>query len=50
VLAAADRIGYELGAEFKQMTSEPRSGDLLPDHLLTSVARDGGAETDGRGA
>jgi CO/xanthine dehydrogenase Mo-binding subunit len=50
VLAAADRIGYELGAEFKQMTSAPRSGDLLPDHLLTSVARDGGAETDGRGA
>src|SRR6266481_4244753 len=50
VLAAADRIGYELGAEFKQMTSEPRSGDLLPDHLLTSVARDGGAETNGRGA
>src|SRR5947207_2660917 len=50
VLAAADRIGYELGAEFKQMTSEPRSGDLLPDHLLTSVARDGGAETDGSGA
>jgi CO/xanthine dehydrogenase Mo-binding subunit len=50
VLAAADRIGYELGAEFKQMTSEPRSGDLLPDHLLTSVARDGGAETDGRTA
>jgi len=50
VLAAADRIGYELGAEFKQMTSEPRSGDLLPDHLLTSVARDGAAETDGRTA
>jgi CO/xanthine dehydrogenase Mo-binding subunit len=50
VLAAADRIGYELGAEFKRMTSEPRSGDLLPDHLLTSVARDGAAETDGRSA
>jgi CO/xanthine dehydrogenase Mo-binding subunit len=50
VLAAADRIGYELGTEFKQMTSEPRSGDLLPDHLLTSVARDGAAETDGRSA
>jgi len=50
VLAAADRIGYKLAPEFKQMTSEPRSGDLLPDHLLTSVTRGGGAETDGRGA
>src|SRR5690349_8230533 len=50
VLAAADRIGYELRAEFRQMTSEPRSGDLLPDHLLASVARDGAAETDGSSA
>jgi CO/xanthine dehydrogenase Mo-binding subunit len=50
VLAAADRIGYELGPEYKQMTNEPRSGDLLPEHLLPSVARNGGAETDGRGA
>jgi CO/xanthine dehydrogenase Mo-binding subunit len=50
VLAAADRIGYDLAPEFKQMTNEPRSGDLLPEHLLPSVAHDGGAETDGRGA
>ena len=49
VLAAAERIGYDLEAEYKQMTNEPRSGDLLPEHLLTSVARDG-AETDGKGA
>jgi CO/xanthine dehydrogenase Mo-binding subunit len=50
VLAAADRIGYELRPEFRQMTNEPRSADLLPEHLLSSVARDGGAETNGRGA
>jgi CO/xanthine dehydrogenase Mo-binding subunit len=50
VLAAADRIGYELEPEFRQMTNEPRSDDLLPEHLLASVAPDGGAETDGKGA
>jgi CO/xanthine dehydrogenase Mo-binding subunit len=49
VLAAADRIGYDLAAEFKQMTNEPRAGDLLPEHLLASVAHDGGAETDKKG-
>jgi CO/xanthine dehydrogenase Mo-binding subunit len=38
VLAAADRIGYELPAEFRQMTNAPRSGDLLPEHLLSSVS------------
>jgi CO/xanthine dehydrogenase Mo-binding subunit len=48
VLAAADRIGYELAPEYRQMTNEPRSGDLLPEHLVPSVAVDGGAETDGR--
>jgi len=41
VLAAADRIGYELPAEYRQMTNAPRSGDLLPEHLLSSV--EGGA-------
>jgi CO/xanthine dehydrogenase Mo-binding subunit len=50
VLAAAERIGYELEPEFRQMTSEPRSGELLPEHLLASVAPDGGAETDGKEA
>jgi CO/xanthine dehydrogenase Mo-binding subunit len=50
VLAAADRIGYELAAGFRQMTNEPRSGDLLPEHLLASVALDGGAEGEGREA
>jgi CO/xanthine dehydrogenase Mo-binding subunit len=42
VLAAADRIGYDLPEEFRQMTNAPRSGELLPEHLLSSVATDGG--------
>jgi CO/xanthine dehydrogenase Mo-binding subunit len=50
VLAAADRIGYGLAPEFGRMTNEPRSGELLPEHLLASVARDGGAETNGKEA
>jgi len=33
-LAAAERVGAELGDEFTGMTSEPRTGDLLPDHLV----------------
>ena len=37
VLAAADRIGYELSAEYRSMTNAPRSGELLPEHLLASV-------------
>jgi CO/xanthine dehydrogenase Mo-binding subunit len=49
VLAAADRIGYELSPEYRQMTNEPRSGELLPEHLLASVALDG-PESDGKEA
>src|SRR5438045_9572418 len=45
VLAAAERIGHDLKPEFTEMTSEPRSGELLPEHLLASVARNGGAES-----
>jgi CO/xanthine dehydrogenase Mo-binding subunit len=37
VLAAADRIGHELSAEYRQMTNAPRSGGLLPVHLVSSV-------------
>src|SRR4030088_872830 len=33
-LAAANRVGIELGAEYRQMTSDPRSGALLPEHLV----------------
>jgi CO/xanthine dehydrogenase Mo-binding subunit len=49
VLAAADRIGYDLSPEYRQMTNEPRSGELLPEHLLASVALDG-PENYGKGA
>jgi CO/xanthine dehydrogenase Mo-binding subunit len=42
VLAAADRIGYELAPEYRRMTNEPRSGELLPEHLRASVETNGG--------
>jgi hypothetical protein len=32
-LAAAERVGIELPGEYRQMTSEPRTGELLPEHL-----------------
>jgi CO/xanthine dehydrogenase Mo-binding subunit len=37
-LAAAREAGYELGDEYWQMTSERRSGDLLPEHLVAQQA------------
>jgi CO/xanthine dehydrogenase Mo-binding subunit len=49
VLAIAERIGHALKPEFTQMSNTPRSGELLPEHLLLSVVHDG-AETNGRGA
>src|SRR4029077_19401295 len=33
-LAPAERVGVELAASYRAMTSEPRSGDLLPAHLV----------------
>ena len=33
-LAAAERVGVELPGEYRQMTSDARSGDLLPEHLV----------------
>jgi CO/xanthine dehydrogenase Mo-binding subunit len=44
VLAAADRVGYDLPAEYKSMTNEPRSGELLPGHLAGQVASTNGGE------
>jgi CO/xanthine dehydrogenase Mo-binding subunit len=38
VQTLAEKMGVELSAEYRAMTSEPRSGDLLPEHLLGSVA------------
>jgi CO/xanthine dehydrogenase Mo-binding subunit len=34
-LAAADRVGVELPASYRAMTPDPRSGDLLPPHLVS---------------
>jgi CO/xanthine dehydrogenase Mo-binding subunit len=39
-LAAAERVGYELGDEFSTMTPERRTGDLLPEHLVGQQAPD----------
>src|SRR5213080_5359641 len=38
VLAAADRVGYDLPGEYKSMTNERRSGGLLPEHLVAQLA------------
>jgi CO/xanthine dehydrogenase Mo-binding subunit len=40
-LAAAERVGYELGDEYRSMTHERRSGDLLPEHLVAQQAPEG---------
>jgi CO/xanthine dehydrogenase Mo-binding subunit len=40
-LAAAERIGLELAPEYRNMTSERRSGELLPDHLVAQQAPEG---------
>jgi CO/xanthine dehydrogenase Mo-binding subunit len=46
VLAAAERIGHPLPPEFTSMTNAPRSGKLLNEHLLASVAPDGAGARD----
>jgi CO/xanthine dehydrogenase Mo-binding subunit len=43
-LAAAERVGVELGAEYRQMTSDPRSGDMLPEHLVAQLGDLNGEE------
>ena len=35
--AIADAIGHELPADYRTMTNEPRSGELLPEHLVAQV-------------
>jgi len=40
-LAAAEAAGIELGAEYRTMTSDRRTGDLLPDHLVEQQAPEG---------
>ena len=39
--AAAERIGLELAPEYRSMTSDRRTGDLLPDHLVAQQAPPG---------
>jgi CO/xanthine dehydrogenase Mo-binding subunit len=39
--AAAERVGVELSPEFRAMTNEPRSGELLPEHLIGQISTDG---------
>jgi CO/xanthine dehydrogenase Mo-binding subunit len=40
-LAAAERVGERLGAQYAAMTPERRSGDLLPEHLVAQQAAEG---------
>ena len=40
-LAAAARVGIELGAEYRRMTPDPRTGDLLPEHLVAQQRLNG---------
>ncbi len=40
-LAAAERVGYELAPEYREMTSDRRAGELLPDHLVGQQASEG---------
>ncbi len=50
-LAAAERVGEQLGSEYQAMTRERRSGDLLPEHLRQQQAPEGvSVVTDGGGA
>jgi CO/xanthine dehydrogenase Mo-binding subunit len=55
-LAAADAAGFELGEGYREMTSERRTGDLLPEHLAAQQVPEGehlatyrGAATNGGG-
>src|SRR5437764_1875474 len=50
-LAAAQRVGEQLGPEYMQLTSDRRSGNLLPEHLAAQQAREGASVLeDGGGA
>jgi CO/xanthine dehydrogenase Mo-binding subunit len=41
VTTLAEKMGVELKAEYRAMTNRPRSGSLLPEHLLNSVSPGG---------
>jgi CO/xanthine dehydrogenase Mo-binding subunit len=40
-LATAERVGKDLGPEYRTMTPERRDGELLPDHLVAQQAPEG---------
>jgi CO/xanthine dehydrogenase Mo-binding subunit len=40
-LAAAERVGIELGADYRSMTPEPRADALLPEHLVAQQRLEG---------
>jgi CO/xanthine dehydrogenase Mo-binding subunit len=48
VLAAAERVGYDLPPEYRAMTSGRRSGDLLPEHLVTQLGAEDGSTNGGQ--
>ena len=37
ILAIAAAVGHELEPAYRAMTREPRSGDLLPEHLVAQL-------------
>jgi CO/xanthine dehydrogenase Mo-binding subunit len=39
ILAIADATGHELAAEYRTMTRDSRSGELLPGHLVAQVGK-----------
>ena len=45
MLAAAERVGVELKPEYRAMTNQRRSGDLLPEHLVAQLAPTDGRES-----
>ena len=49
VLAAAERVGHDLPDEYRTMTSERRSGELLPEHLRDQLGGNGAATNGGGG-
>jgi CO/xanthine dehydrogenase Mo-binding subunit len=44
MLAAAERVGVELRPEYRAMTNERRSGDVLPEHLVEQLGTGDGEE------
>ncbi len=49
-LATAQKVGKELAAEYRTMSSERRTGELLPEHLVAQQAPEGAHVLDKRGA